>query len=87
MYCFNSPVVTNHVEKITGGSASPHVNVGDIKAFIIPCPEVEAQENIVSDIDEKYFEFDSIEKTTDKALQQSAAMRQSILKQAFEGGL
>ncbi len=87
MYYLNSPVVTHHVAKITGGSASPHVNVGDIKAFIIPCPEVEAQEKIVSDIDEKYSECDSIEKTIDKALQQSAAMRQSILKQAFEGGL
>ena len=87
MYYLNSPVVTHHVAKITGGSASPHVNVGDIKAFIIPCPEVEAQEKIVSDIDEKYSECDSIEKTIDKALQQSAAMRQSILKQAFEGDL
>ena len=30
---------------------------------------------------------DSIEKTVDAALQQAEAMRQSILKQAFEGEL
>lgn len=87
MYFLNSPAVTNYVASITGGSASPHVNVGDIKAFMIPCPNITTQERIVLEIDSRFSVCDSIEQTVDTALQQAEAMRQSILKQAFEGAL
>lgn len=87
MYFLNSPVVTNFVASITGGSASPHVNVGDIKAFMIPCPNIAAQERIVSEIDSRFSVCESIEQTVDTALLQAEAMRQSILKDAFEGRL
>lgn len=84
MHYLNSPALTNYVASITGGSASPHVNVGDIKAFIIPCPDIETQESIVMEIDRKMSVCDSMEQTMDAALQQAEAMRQSILKDAFE---
>ena len=87
MYFLNSPAVTNYVASITGGSASPHVNVGDIKAFMIPCPNITTQERIVLEIDSRFSVCDSIEQTVDTALQQAEAMRQSILKNAFEGGI
>ncbi len=87
MYYLNSPALTNFVASITGGSASPHVNVGDIKAFRIPCPPIETQERVIQGIDNRMSVCDSIEQTVDAALQQSEALRQSILKQAFEGGL
>ena len=87
MYFLNSPSVTNYVASITGGSASPHVNVGDIKAFMIPCPTIEIQQQLVLDIDSKFSVCDSIEQTVDAALQQAEAMRQSILRNAFEGRL
>ena len=87
MYFLNSPVVTNFVASITGGSASPHINVGDIKDFMIPCPNITTQERIVSEIDSKLSVCDSIEQTVDAALQQAEAMRQSILKDAFERNL
>ena len=87
MHFLNSPVLTTFVASITGGSASPHVNVGDIKSFMIPCPDIEIQKGIVLEIDSKLSVCDSIEQTVDTALQQAEAMRQSILKQAFEGKL
>lgn len=87
MYFLNSPAVTNYVASITGGSASPHVNVGDIKAFMIPCPNITTQERIVLEIDSRFSVCDSIEQTVDTALQQAEAMRQSILKDSFEGRL
>lgn len=87
MYFLNSPAVTNYVASITGGSASPHVNVGDIKAFMIPCPNITTQERIVLEIDSRFSVCDSIEQTVDTAMQQADAMRQSILKDAFEGRL
>ena len=87
MYFLNSPRLTNYVASVTGGSASPHVNVGDIKKFLIPYPALEIQNDIVNYIDEKLSVCDQIEQTVDAALQQAEALRQSILKKAFEGGL
>lgn len=87
MHYLNSPTVTSFVTSITGGSASPHVNVADIKSFIIPCPEIRVQERIVMEIDSRMSVCDSIEQTVDITLQQAEAMRQSILKDAFEGRL
>ena len=87
MHYLNSPTVTNHVIATKGGTGSPHINVGDIKAFPIPVPEIDIQEKIVNDLEEKLSVCDDVEKTVDAALAQADAMRQSILKQAFEEGI
>lgn len=87
MYYLNSPTVTSFVNTKIGGSASPHVNVGDIKAFQVPIPSIEMQKDMIEKIESRLSVCDSIEKTVDTALQQAEAMRQSILKKAFEGAL
>ena len=53
----------------------------------VPVPNVErvVQDRIVMEIESRLSVCDSIEKTVDTALQQAEAMRQSILKKAFEG--
>ena len=84
MHYLNSPMVTNHVIATKGGTGSPHINVGDIKEFQIPIPSLEEQSNIVRQIEEQLSRCDNIEKTVDAILAQADAMRQSILKQAFE---
>ena len=84
MHYLNSPRLTNYVTSITGGSASPHVNVGDIKKFIVPVPTLETQREIVNYIDEKLTECENIEKTINRSLQEAMALRQSILKESFE---
>jgi type I restriction enzyme S subunit len=53
----------------------------------IPLPTLEKQKEIVKEIESRLSVCDSIEKTIDTALQKAEALRQSILKQAFEGGL
>lgn len=87
MHYLNSPMVTNHVITTKGGTGSPHINVGDIKNFDIPIPSIEQQERIVALIEKKFSICDSIEQTVDTAFLQAEAMRQSILKKAFEGEL
>lgn len=87
MHYLNSPMVTNHVIATKGGTGSPHINVGDIKEFKIPIPSLEEQSNIVRQIEEQLSSCDNVEKTVNTALAQTDAMRQSILKQAFEGKL
>ena len=85
MHYLNSPMVANHVIATKGGTGSPHINVGDIKEFQIPIPSLEEQSNIVRQIEEQLSSCDNVEKTVDAILTQADAMRQSILKQAFEG--
>ena len=85
MYYLNSPEVTAFVVSKTGGSASPHVNVGDIKGFRIPIPNLEKQALMINEIESRLSVCESIEQTVDTALQQVSALRQSILKQAFGG--
>ena len=53
--------------------------------FQIPIPSLEEQSNIVRQIEEQLSSCDNVEKTVDAILTQADAMRQSILKQAFEG--
>ena len=87
MHYLNSPKVTSFVATKTGGSASPHVNVGDIKEFVVPIPPISEQQKMLEQIESRLSVCDSIEQTVDIALQQAEAMRQSILKDAFEGRL
>ena len=53
----------------------------------IPVPSMEEQKKIVSDIETKLSQQQKIADTIELALQQAEAMRQSILKKAFEGEL
>ena len=69
-------------------------NVGqgnvEIKALLDPyviLPDINTQKRIVEDVEARLSVCDSIDQTIDMALQQSEAMRQSILKDAFEGRL
>lgn len=87
MYYLNSPKLVNYVERLKGGSASPHINVGDIKNFLIPIPSIEGQQQILQEIDSRFSICDKIEQTVYESLQKAEILRQSILKQAFEGNL
>ena len=53
----------------------------------VPKADYDMQNIIVKEIESRLSVCDSIEKTIDTALQEAEALRQSILKQAFEGGL
>lgn len=64
-------------------------NVG-IKALLDPyviLPDIDTQKRIIEDVEDRLSVCDSIEQTVDTALKQAEAMRQSILKDAFEGRL
>ena len=61
------------------------INQTDVGNAIVPMPPVEIQKRLLTYIESRLSVCDSIEQTVDTALQQAEAMRQSILKQAFEG--
>ena len=73
--------------KIKTTSGQNGISGSDIKNTIIYIPDLDGQKRIVSKIESRLSVCDSVEQTVDNALQQANAMRQSILKKAFEGGL
>lgn len=87
MFYLNSPIVTNHVTISKGGTGSPHINVGDVKKYKIPVPNIKCQNKIVEDLEYRMSVCDNIEQTVNNAILQADILRQSILKKAFEGGL
>lgn len=73
--------------KIKTTSGQNGIAGSDIKNTIVYVPDLAVQKKIVEGIESRLSVCESIEKTVDSALSQASAMRQSILKQAFEGGL
>ena len=63
------------------------INKTVLSALELPLPSLEGQKQIVDQIKSRLSVCDSIEQTVNTALQQAEALRQSILKQAFEGRL
>lgn len=60
------------------------INKTVLSALTLPLPSLPEQEATLREIESRLSVCDSIEKTVDTALQQAEAMRQSILKKAFE---
>ena len=87
-YCMNQGQVREYIRsKIKTTSGQKGIAGSDIKKVVLWLPELPVQEKIVKMIDEKMSTCDNIEQTIDISLRQAEAMRQSILKHAFEGGL
>ena len=72
---------------INQGAAQPNLNTTIIGDVNIPYFDFEKQREIAGWIESRMSVCDNIKKTVDMALQQAEAMRQSILKKAFEGEL
>lgn len=70
----------------TGNVGQGNVGIKALCEPAVPCPPLDTQKKIVDQISDRLSVCDSIEKTVDTALAQADAMRQSILKQAFEEG-
>lgn len=68
-------------------TAQKNINLDTLENLIIPYCALSEQESVVAEIESRMTICDNIEKTVDTALQQAEAMRQSILKRAFEGRL
>ncbi|MCW7503267.1 restriction endonuclease subunit S [Leptospira paudalimensis] len=65
----------------------PNLSPKDLSLTPIPCGEVKEQKLIVQILESKLTVCDKIEETIQQSLAQADVLRQSILKQAFEGKL
>jgi type I restriction enzyme S subunit len=78
----------NDVRKLAAGGVQPNLNLGIIKNTKFPMPlSWEEQNKIVQEIELRLSVCDKIEERIVQGLQQAEALRQSILKKAFEGKL
>ena len=80
-------VVLDQVKEICKGSTRIFLNQTILKQIKFPVPSLEIQKDIVEKIEYRLSACKNIDRTIDTALQHTTALRQSILKQAFEGNL
>ena len=85
MYYLWFAAQTGRLNPYFTGMGIKHLTGQSLVKVPVPNANNEQQNLIVQDIESKLSVCDSIEKTVDTALQQAEAMRQSILKKAFEG--
>ena len=84
---FSSPLVTQQLTTGAAATSQPAFGIKKARLLSIKMCSVEQQRQIVSEIEGALSICDSIQQTIDTSLQQAEALRQSILKQAFEGTL
>lgn len=73
--------------KIKTTSGQKGIAGSDLKKVIIRLPDIQTQERCVSKIERELSVCDKIEQTVNETLQKAESLRQSILKQAFDGKL
>lgn len=78
-------MILSEVKRMTGGSASPHLNIGDIRVFPIPLPPLVEQRQIVAEVEARTTAIDHLEAELDRQITRSKHLRQSSLAAAFSG--
>lgn len=85
MHWLNSPAILRRVRELTGGSASPHLNVRDIKKSPTPVPPLPEQQEIVRRVADLFALADRIEEGIERASVQVHHLTPSLLAKAFRG--
>ncbi len=89
LYFLRSKNGRQQIERLSTGNQESMRNIGQdrIRKILIPALDLCEQQRIARAIEGRLSICDQIEKTIEQSLQQAEALRQSILKQAFEGRL
>jgi len=84
---FQSPIYWNQIRKNESGIGQPNVNAEKLSNLIFPLCSAREQKEIVNQIEKHFSIIDRLETVVQKSIAESKRLRQSILKQAFEGKL
>lgn len=89
LYYLRSRKGRREIERLSTGNQESMRNIGQekIKQIVTPITSLEEQQQIVQEIESRLSVCDKIEDTITDSLKQAEALRQSILKKAFEGKL
>ena len=83
----NSRLILSEVKRLTGGAASPHLNIRDIRTFPIPLPPIAEQHEIVAQLNTIAAKTNRLESLYQHKLTTLAELKQSLLHKAFSGAL
>lgn len=87
-YFINSPFGKIYIKSVVSQQVGQaNVNGTKLANMPIPLPPLTEQYDIVAEIERRFTIIDEMEKTIQQSLKQAERLRQSILKQAFEGKL
>jgi type I restriction enzyme S subunit len=77
-----------YLNKNQKGAVKAGLNLDDLKTFPVPLPPtIEEQAQIVQEIESRLSVCDKMEQSLNESIEKAEALRQSILKKAFEGKL
>ena len=83
----NSPLGKGLFSRGSQGVAQKHLNVGVYSKLLISYPSIKEQHEILKEIESRLSVCDKVEESIKESLEKAQALRQSILKKAFEGKL
>ncbi|MCW3076818.1 MAG: restriction modification system specificity domain [Bacteroidetes bacterium] len=86
-YYFESSAVKAFYKSETRGTTMDVLNLGIIKTIPFPLCSLNEQTLIINEVENRLSVADKIEENINQSLEQAEALRQSILRKAFEGGL
>ncbi len=82
-----SLIFKRKLDKIMKSTAQPAYNVSAFKSLPVPFMSSQEQHQIVQEIESRLSVCDKLEQSITESLEKAKALRQSILKKAFEGTL
>lgn len=87
MHWLNSWWTLARVRSLTGGSASPHLNVGEVRRFPVPVAPLAEQGQIIAEVECRLSVIEELESAVEANLTRADRLRQAILQRAFGRGL
>ncbi len=87
LYCLQSPIVKEWINKTAVGTGVKHLRVGDVERLPLPIPPLIEQHRIVTEVDRRLSILRETEAQVEANLQRAERLRQSILAAAFSGRL
>ncbi|OIR19597.1 type-1 restriction enzyme EcoKI specificity protein [mine drainage metagenome] len=87
LYVLNGSIGREQAARVAVGAAHPHINLGDIKSYLIPLPPLNVQKNIVQQLDLLREETQPLESLYQRKLGALDELKKSLLHQAFSGAL
>ena len=75
------------LQRFDNGTAQPNLSANMVRSFAFPLPSLEEQHQIAQEIESRLSVCNKVEESISESLDKSKALRQSILKKAFEGNL